>query len=465
MYKNGSRTRDEQEQDRFNKTVRGSQSALIWDAGHKAIQDGLNLEPTVVEQGKEIAALKKEIGALKRPLNVMLKQPEEPKGGTKLGTETDVSMAAFTAEFLRYASKGKISHDDVLNVVYPKDEGRFQRKAARRQIVKSATSEHMTTDANLGATLVASARGLWIDELVSKSVFAAIMSRGGRRLPMDGVNSLTYPKRSALGIGDMSQSFVGEGATIPVKDTTLASMTFTRKKMAVITVATNELLKVAIEDLHALFLEMITDDTAMMLDGYILGEGNGSVTNVRPPSPWLNAPSTPSVGTDLASIITDISYLLGVIDRPAKPLLLIDTAREARLRSWRDNDGWVFKEEMAQGTILGTPYVSSVNVPTDRIYVIDANDFAAWLPAPEVDMSASATVVMTDDDGTSPTMADTNAVSVAGSIKVSDAAGTVPPAEVHSVFQMDSTAMRVVQPIEFGMMREDRTALVTGVTW
>ena len=120
---------------------------------------------------------------------------------------------------------------------------------------------------------------------------------------------------------------------------------------------------------------------------------------------------------------------------------------------------------MDRGTILGAPYVASANVPTDMLFAIDADDYTAWLPPAEVDVSQTATLVLANDDGVAPTMADTNAVSVPGSIQVSDAAMTVPPTQVRSTFQTYSTALRVVQPVEWGTLRTGRTSYLSAVGW
>ena len=78
-------------------------------------------------------------------------------------------------------------------------------------------------------------------------------------------------------------------------------------------------------------LEMILDDTSVMLDSVILDPTLNAIAMTRPASPWFGAPNQPSTGTDLSAIIDDISWLLQQIDRPKKELIVMDTARELRL--------------------------------------------------------------------------------------------------------------------------------------
>jgi hypothetical protein len=129
------------------------------------------------------------------------------------------------------------------------------------------------------------------------------------------------------------------------------------------------------------------------------------------------------------------------------------------------NGSFVFRDEIAQGRLMGVPLIVSTNCPADHVFIIDCADFGTAFGVPEFDVSEQATLVMADDDGVAPTMADTNAISAAGSLHVSDAAGTTPPTAVRSMFQTWEMALRMVLPISWGMMRSNTTAYVTGVSW
>ncbi|GAB5436651.1 hypothetical protein [Falsiruegeria mediterranea] len=438
-------------------------AAKLFDVFSDELDDALQARKRVPELLGRIDSLERTLARPQR-LEATLRQPAKPKATVTRPDAVRAVGDAMVAEFLRFTSQR--DPDQTLRELHPGDDGRLCRKVARDLMVKAASDPAKITHAGFGAELVRSGMGGWIRQLEAVAVFGAIMAQGGRQLPMDGINSLTYPHRSTTHLGSVAQSFVGEGASIPVKDGMLASRTFSRKKMGVITVATAELNKVAVEPLRDIMLEMITADTGQMLDGAILDPTFNGIATIRPSSPWLNAANRASVGTDLTSIIADLSWLIGQIDRPKQPLIIMDSARALRLRSWRDNMGWVFAPEMANGTILGTPFVASANVPTDQVYIIDADDFAAWTPVPEIDISQTATIAMADDDGVAPTMADTNAVNdTGGSIHISDAPTTTPATVVRSTFQTDSVALRVVQPIEWGMLREARTAYLTAVVW
>lgn len=433
-----------------------------WDRMEAEVQEAFEIRAELPAIKGELAALRK---AVERPVQIdaRLKQPYKPKGTVKLNP-IEAFATAVACEVKRYVTQ--VDVDDVLRDQFPGDAGRMMRKLAKSYLAKSASNPHTTTAIDGMADLVESVRGGWIESLPDQSGVKAIRAHGGRVLPLDNAQSVTYPFRTTSALGSMAGSFVGEGATIPVKSDSYSTTMFSRKKAAVITIATQELARTSVEDLRTILLSSTQQDTAQMLDDAHFDPTFGAVAGIRPASPWFGAANQPSGGTDLASIITDLSWLINSIDRAQKPLILMDPARLLRLRSWRESGDWVFKNELDEGTILGTPYAVSTSIPLDHLFVIDCADYASWLPTPMVDVSQTATLTLADDDGVAPTMADTNAVNDAGgSIHISDASGTTPATQVRSMQQTWSVALRMIQPVEYGMIRSGRTAYLTGVSW
>ncbi|NOD87899.1 MULTISPECIES: hypothetical protein [unclassified Ruegeria] len=457
---------DTAEDRKARKLIDAERKAALFDA---AMAEAKQI-PQRLDQVKQLAAKVEELQrAVSRPVTVeaRLKQPHVAKGTVQRIDPVLAVGSALTAEFCRYVGQKDV--DQTLHELHPDERGKLRRKAARDLLTKSATNPATTTAIGWAADLVESDHLGWVSALETTSIFGAIVAAGGRPIPMGRNHSVSYAKRSPIDAGAIAQAFVQESGTFPVKQATFAGLTFSRKKMGVITVASNELYKVAVEDLRTILLEMIIDDTSQMLDAVILDPTLPAQANLRPGSPWFNEANRASAGTDLASIISDLSYLITAIDRPKKPLLIMDTGRELRLRTWRDNMGWVFGSEMDKGTIFGVPFVSSASVPTDQIYIIDADDFMHWINPAEVDMSQTATVVMANDSAPDPAMTAENAITEQGSIQVSDAIGTSPApehaAQVKSMFQTDSTALRCVTPTEWGMLHTGRAAWVSGVAW
>lgn len=74
---------------------------------------------------------------------------------------------------------------------------------------------------------------------------------------------------------------------------------------------------------------------------------------------------------------------------------------------------------------------------------------------------------MVSDDGVAPNMSAAtraDAVDFAGSLHVSDAAGTTPPSELRSMFQTISVAMRSITPTSWGQTR-DAVSRITGASY
>ena len=353
----------------------------------------------------------------------------------------------------------KKSPEDVLRERYSHDN----RVEA---IVKAATTTAMTTTVGWAAELVEDDLAGFINELEAVSVYGAMAARG-TAIPFGGANSITVPKRS--GSGNVSGSFVGENATIPVKQDEYGSVVFNRYKAAVISTFTNELARVSTPQIEGLLRDAIVMDTGDMLDSVLCNPANAAVAGIRPASPWNGAATQASAGDTLDNILTDIRFLtdtLSAANAGRNPAFVLNPARLSGLALLTNANGsFVFRDEIASGSLMGIPIISSTNCPADHVFIIDLADFGTAFGTPEFDVSDQATLVMADDDGVAPTMADTNAVSEAGSLKVSDAAGTTPPTVVKSMFQQWSVALRMVLPISWGMMRTNTTAYLTAVSW
>ncbi|WP_425080374.1 phage major capsid protein [Ruegeria arenilitoris] len=430
---------------------------LMQETKAAAFDDALAAAKEAPRIAREHAALKAENAALKaqvdRPVSVTATQPKPAtaKGTVKVPRSTDIAFAKATAHF----SQRQI--EQVADDLFPGDAGKLQRKAA--------TAPATSIDAGWAAELANSDVGPWVEELRPFSVYAAMVA-GGVPLPMSDLSSLTMPTNP--GTGDISGSFVGQGASIPVKSTVVGSVTLHSLKMAVLSVFTNELRDVSTPGIEAVIRRNVVADTAEMLDGYVLNPANGPIAGITPGSPFYGVANQPSAGTGLDNVIADIAYLVGIISaqRPRNPVLFMDKMRAQRLRMMREAGVFLFRDEVERGELFGLPLIISATVPTDHLFVIDLADFASWLPAPEIDTSGSATVALADDAAPAPQMEDTNAVNDSGgSIHLSDAAGTTPATKVVSSFQINATVLRMVQPIAHGMLRAGTAAYVTGVSW
>lgn len=334
------------------------------------------------------------------------------------------------------------------------------------EVTKSATTPAYTSAAGWAQELTDTAMVGFIEELQADGVYGKLAARG-IALPFGTNNAITMPRRN--GKGHVSGSFVGEGATIPVKMDSYGSVTFNRYKAAVITAMSKEITRVSNPAIEGLLRTHIVQDTNDMLDGIILDPTVAAVAGIRPASPWNGAVNQASAGDTLANILTDLQYLINTLSNAnagRAPVLIMHPSRALALGLLTNANGaFVFRSEIASGSLLGVPLITSTNCPNDHVFIMDSVDFGTAFGTPEFDVSEQATVVMADDDGTDPTMAATNAVSTAGSLQVSDAAGTTPPTVVRSMYQTWEMALRMVMPVSWGMLRTNTVAYITGVSW
>ncbi len=267
--------------------------------------------------------------------------------------------------------------------------------------------------------------------------------------------------------GDLAPAWIEENATIPVKSSKLGSTWLYRFKRGIITTATNDLLRVA-ADFPAIVEDMVRSDVAKALDGDMFDPTVGGIQGRRPSSLYFDTTTQASAGNAFANIVTDLRWLRQQITTHAmqRPVLTMSDNRRLGLELVTNADEQFpfYNELMNNGTVLGMPVLSSPYHPDDVVGVLDAAETLIGIDPLEIDTSASATLVMVDDDGVVPTMEDPGAVSVAGSVKVSDAAMTTPTSEVHSMFQQDAIAIRAVIPISYGM-RTLSAAHLGGVGW
>jgi hypothetical protein len=139
--------------------------------------------------------------------------------------------------------------------------------------------------------------------------------------------------------------------------------------------------------------------------------------------------------------------------------------------------GFLFREELATGRLLGVPVVSSTTVPAGNVIIVDAAYFATAFGMPEVDVSDTATLTMADADTNAPTQAEGAAGAVGtaeqvppdGGIDVALDAATTPPHaagyQAQSMYQTWSVAVRFVMPVSWAMTRAGVIDRITGATW
>jgi HK97 family phage major capsid protein len=351
---------------------------------------------------------------------------------------------------------------------------------------KSAVDMADTTTVGWAAELVRNDIQGFLDELRPVSIFAQLAARS-LSLNFGGANSITIPRRATgSGSTEMAGAFVGEGGVIPVKKMTLASASLNRYKMAVISTFTNELLEQSVPNIETLVRAAIIADTAVALDGALLGSA-AAVAGVRPAGLLAGVTPTASAGATTANIITDIRALLAAMiaaNIGAAPVLIMNSNRLLGLSTAVNATGqFMFRDEIAQGRLLGVPVLSSTTVPAASVLCVDANSFAAANDTPAFMISDQAVLTMANSDGTAPTQAGVatdhtggalgtaeqvkpdGGIIVGGNATGAPTGASVAGYQAMSMYQQYATAIRMVLPTSWGLMRANSVAALSGVAW
>ncbi|MEO9777452.1 MAG: phage major capsid protein [Sedimentitalea sp.] len=454
---------DEAHEEKATQALRDEAYRAAFDMRAKQQSKDIAALPSLTER---VAKLTGEIEGLERALqrpvtvNATLPAPAKPKPAVAVPTAVRTLAVVIGAEFQRRSDHTPIGK--FVDAALPGDANRLMRKAALG-MHKSAINPGSTTGVEWAQELTGSRTLDLFEELAPRSAMAQLVAGGyARRLSFGRDAFVTIPRRET---GTLPAAWIQEDATIPVKAGSFTTATAHRYKLGVIAAVSEEIRGVSQPEIVDLIEASILEDTATALDGFLV-DAEAGVTGVRPAGIALGATSQVSSGSTVADVHMDLKWLLSqlVSIRARKPVLLIHPVRAASLSLTLNDLGVaVFADQIANGMLAGLPLIQSANLPTDQVIAVDADSLFVALEQPEIDLSNSATLVMADDDGTAPTMSETDAVDTAGSIQVSDAAGA--GAQVRSMWQSWSVAVRFVQPTSWALARPGAVSVLTGVAW
>jgi len=339
---------------------------------------------------------------------------------------------------------------DVLRDIYGEDE---LTRVVFDVVTKAATAPATTTTTGWAAELVQTAIGDFIESLMPNSIYPSLSTKGGRfSFGRNGIVSL--PSRAATPA--VAGSFVGQGSPIPVRQAAFAATTLTPKKMAVITTFTREIAEHSIPSIEQILRQAIQEDTAVAIDTVLL---DATAASTIRPAGLRNGVTvtTATSGGGFAALVGDLKALIGALisgsnGQLRSPVWLMNPIQVLAASVTQNAGGdFPFKEEIANGTLLGYPIIASSTVTAGMVFLVDAADFfSATGDDPRFDLSDQATLHMED---TTPL-----AIGTAGS------PNTV-AAPVRSLFQTDSIALRMILDMNWALRRTGTVAWTQSVTW
>jgi len=390
----------------------------------------------------------------------------------------DLMWKHATAQFIAFSEKKQVGQ--VLEERYKDVSGVAETYS---HIQKTAVMPADTTTSGWAAELVQTDVRGFLDTLKTTSVAAAIAAKA-QTMNFGGYNSITVPRRNPLSAAPTEPAWVGEGGVIPLTQFSFGSATINRYKLAAITTMTREIMDRSTPQIEGLLKNALSEAYSTVLDNAFLSNA-AAVGGIRPAG-VRNGLSGAATGTGdatggSASLILDLKAMLGYMQANrtgAKPVLIMNNATRLSISMLQSSlSEFLYRDEIAQSRLLGMEVVSSNNVPTGTVLLVDADALVCAFDAPTFDVSDVATVTEANADGTAPTQANTGAADAKGT------AGQVPAdlgqhvtAEglthvagagytARSLWQTYSAGIRMVAPTSWAMLRPNSVVERTNVTW
>lgn len=245
--------------------------------------------------------------------------------------------------------------------------------------------------------------------------------------------------------------WVGEGKAKPLTSFGFSRTTLTPLKVANICVLTEESIKHSSPKSDTLVRDELVNALVERLDTDFIDPNKTASAGVSPASITNGAPSIASTGVDGDAVRLDIRSLFDVFDtadNPAEDAVLIMSSRNARGASGLRND--LGQSEFGTmtprgGTIDGVPVIVSRRAD-NRIILVNASDiYLGDEGGVSVDMSREASLEMSDapsHNSTTPTAA-----------------------QLVSMFQTNSVAIRAERTINWARRRTNSVVYLTSAQW
>jgi HK97 family phage prohead protease/HK97 family phage major capsid protein len=348
-------------------------------------------------------------------------------------------------------NKGQTPYD-VLKEEYGDDE---PTRAVLNVITKAASVPADTVTSGWASQLVETSIQDFFSALMPNSVYSPLAAQGGK-FSFGRAGIVSMPTRSST--PTIAGSFVAQGSPIPVRQGAFTSITFTPKKMGVISTMTRDIAEHSTPSIDGLIRQAIIEDTAVAIDSVLLDATAATTTRPAGLRAGVSA-TTATAGAGIAAFIGDIraltsALITGTNGNLRKPVWLMnpaDVLAASLLPATAGSGDFPFKTELAAGRLQGYPVIQSSNVAADMMFLVDAADFVSVTgDSPRFDVSEQATIHMED---TNPL-----AISTVGS------PNTV-AAPTRSLWQTDCIGIRMLLDINWGLRRTGVVAWTQTMTW
>jgi HK97 family phage major capsid protein len=300
----------------------------------------------------------------------------------------------------------------------------------------------------------------------------------GFNLTFDGYTALTIPERAGAGT-DLASGWTGERDAIPVRQATFTSQKLFPYKWGAITTTSKELVMRSTPSIMSILQQGLVTDTAQKLDVDYF-DANAAVTGFRPAGTFNGVTGTPAatggatVGDDMLLDIRNLIDPIYAANMGRTMRIVMHPSNALAMSTVLYNGDYLFRSELAGGSIFGIPVIQSTNAPTDELWCFDMAELAVGSQAPTIDVSDTATLVLIDDAGANavdnPAMEQayprTDQSGQVGDAATwnSDALNTT-KAPIQSMYQTETVAIKLVQYLSWATLRTGAVNKITGVAY
>jgi Phage capsid family len=338
--------------------------------------------------------------------------------GARLRPATHLTRAVFAKARASADRLGGASAEDIARSLWGDDE-------PTRLILRAAVVPASTTGAGWANTIAATAVADFVASLATFGAAAQVIA-GGVRVDLDGVNTVSVPRRATA--VDSALAWIAEGAPIPVKQDALDAVSLSPRKFAVAVGITREM-----SFAEPVVETLLREDAAASLDASMFSTTAGSAT--RPPGLLAGiAPLTAAAGGGEAAMLADLAAIAAAVGTGNVVYVMPPTVAAVASTLLRN-----------PATILTTQFM-----PADSVIGLDPRALVSGFgPEPQISTSIEATVHFED---TSP-----QPIGTAGT-------PNVVAAPTRNAFQQDLVLIRLIMLASWAL-RAPAVAWVQGVTW
>jgi HK97 family phage major capsid protein/HK97 family phage prohead protease len=340
----------------------------------------------------------------------------------------------------RYGDDGRV--DDAQRIVF-------------ETVTRAATAPATTTTSGWASQLVETSNAAFLELLMPASVYPGLAARG-LRLNFGRSGVISIPSRVAT--PTIAGSFVLEGSPIPVRQGAFTSITFTPKKMAVISTFTREIAEHSTPAIEGLIRNAIQEDTSVALDTVLLDATAASTTRPAGLRNGVTVTTASAATPGFASLVGDLKALVGALITASSgnlrsPVWIMNPIQALSIATTQNAGGdFPFAQEINNNRFQGYPVILSSTVTAAMVLLVDAADFVAIEGgAPRFDVSDQATLHLED----------TTPLAIASGTQGSG----VLAVPTRSLYQTDSMALRMIMDVNWGMRRTGVIAWTQSVTW